>query len=108
MVFEGLGCGGPGAPASCKRHESERGAGRIIGPSPTGASAAGRSPAEKDKGRQGPGAFVRRIASAFTRSRRRPAFRALSLKKKGPRQIDRSEEHTSELQSLMRISYAVF
>src|SRR3546814_9455199 len=26
----------------------------------------------------------------------------------GPAQIDRSEEHTSELQSLMRISYAVF
>src|SRR3546814_10556157 len=25
-----------------------------------------------------------------------------------PRRIDRSEEHTSELQSLMRISYAVF
>src|SRR3546814_10536143 len=25
-----------------------------------------------------------------------------------PRQVDRSEEHTSELQSLMRISYAVF
>src|SRR3546814_5249482 len=69
-------------------------------------------------------AFVRRIASAFTRSRRRPAFRALSLKKKGSGQIGspstrsitapcagtvkRSEEHTSELQSLMRISYAVF
>src|SRR3546814_10752036 len=26
----------------------------------------------------------------------------------GPRLIERSEEHTSELQSLMRISYAVF
>src|SRR3546814_9266496 len=26
----------------------------------------------------------------------------------GPRRLDRSEEHTSELQSLMRISYAVF
>src|SRR3546814_9897152 len=26
----------------------------------------------------------------------------------GPRHPDRSEEHTSELQSLMRISYAVF
>src|SRR3546814_2033595 len=26
----------------------------------------------------------------------------------GPRGLDRSEEHTSELQSLMRISYAVF
>src|SRR3546814_2978038 len=26
----------------------------------------------------------------------------------GPTRVDRSEEHTSELQSLMRISYAVF
>src|SRR3546814_4230284 len=26
----------------------------------------------------------------------------------GPREVERSEEHTSELQSLMRISYAVF
>src|SRR3546814_5705903 len=26
----------------------------------------------------------------------------------GPAQVERSEEHTSELQSLMRISYAVF
>src|SRR3546814_7471278 len=26
----------------------------------------------------------------------------------GPAEVDRSEEHTSELQSLMRISYAVF
>src|SRR3546814_7829128 len=26
----------------------------------------------------------------------------------GPAELDRSEEHTSELQSLMRISYAVF
>src|SRR3546814_10506726 len=30
------------------------------------------------------------------------------LKKAGCRNIRRSEEHTSELQSLMRISYAVF
>src|SRR3546814_6789992 len=40
----------------------------------------------------------------------------IHLRRRGPRQpvahavarIDRSEEHTSELQSLMRISYAVF
>src|SRR3546814_3834696 len=30
------------------------------------------------------------------------------LRPKGDRRADRSEEHTSELQSLMRISYAVF
>src|SRR3546814_12884364 len=35
---------------SRERHESERGAGRIIRPCPTGASAADRFPAEKDKG----------------------------------------------------------
>src|SRR3546814_9579049 len=28
--------------------------------------------------------------------------------RRGDRHVDRSEEHTSELQSLMRISYAVF
>src|SRR3546814_2056234 len=41
---------------------------------------------------------------------RRPEFRAYALRCLGclwPLQ-DRSEEHTSELQSLMRISYAVF
>src|SRR3546814_10544220 len=32
----------------------------------------------------------------------------LARKKELQRAIDRSEEHTSELQSLMRISYAVF
>src|SRR3546814_2397722 len=35
-----------------------------------------------------------------------PAFNALLLE--AARMNDRSEEHTSELQSLMRISYAVF
>src|SRR3546814_10916739 len=30
------------------------------------------------------------------------------LKREPPRDVGRSEEHTSELQSLMRISYAVF
>src|SRR3546814_1062955 len=30
------------------------------------------------------------------------------LERKGGREVMRSEEHTSELQSLMRISYAVF
>src|SRR3546814_6375796 len=35
-----------------------------------------------------------------------PAARTVG--KNGPHALDRSEEHTSELQSLMRISYAVF
>src|SRR3546814_3089341 len=34
--------------------------------------------------------------------------RILGLREGGRRHHDRSEEHTSELQSLMRISYAVF
>src|SRR3546814_8062508 len=32
----------------------------------------------------------------------------LQQQRRAPKQLDRSEEHTSELQSLMRISYAVF
>src|SRR3546814_10761282 len=38
-----------------------------------------------------------------TRAHRKPAFDAFQ-----PSRVTRSEEHTSELQSLMRISYAVF
>src|SRR3546814_6133082 len=46
----------------------------------------------------------------------RPALRGCEIVAPGmvylvglhPRSLDRSEEHTSELQSLMRISYAVF
>src|SRR3546814_4229880 len=35
-------------------------------------------------------------------------FKDFTPCRSGPRTRDRSEEHTSELQSLMRISYAVF
>src|SRR3546814_3030125 len=35
-------------------------------------------------------------------------FAARLLRESGARSVQRSEEHTSELQSLMRISYAVF
>src|SRR3546814_2986052 len=44
---------------------------------------------------------VRRIAQAAARAQ-------FALSAPGPHPADRSEEHTSELQSLMRISYAVF
>src|SRR3546814_4193831 len=37
-----------------------------------------------------------------------PALREILLVESGRDQDERSEEHTSELQSLMRISYAVF
>src|SRR3546814_10767863 len=39
---------------------------------------------------------------------RRPACQHNGLRRDGFRMPQRSEEHTSELQSLMRISYAVF
>src|SRR3546814_6713735 len=40
--------------------------------------------------------------------RTHPSGRACPKPSAGPRSLARSEEHTSELQSLMRISYAVF
>src|SRR3546814_2787195 len=43
------------------------------------------------------GAAQKRVVASLKRDRRRQAWRVI-----------RSEEHTSELQSLMRISYAVF
>src|SRR3546814_2599343 len=43
------------------------------------------------------------VASSFTAARRRELVDELA-----PLRENRSEEHTSELQSLMRISYAVF
>src|SRR3546814_9302123 len=45
------------------------------------------------------------VESAVVASGKRPWARLKELELLGP---DRSEEHTSELQSLMRISYAVF
>src|SRR3546814_7289337 len=56
-----------------------------------------RQPAPHRPGRPRPGAGRRHR----TADRQRPAARA-------ERAAGRSEEHTSELQSLMRISYAVF
>src|SRR3546814_8702156 len=61
----------------------------------------GRLPAVLIAGRH------RRGGVAVIRDRRRGRLR-LCLARKGSQQRKRSEEHTSELQSLMRISYAVF
>src|SRR3546814_10115664 len=47
-------------------------------------------------------------ADCFERPSVTRPFDALIQSQSGGRQIRRSEEHTSELQSLMRISYAVF
>src|SRR3546814_3178081 len=57
--------------------------------------------------------FTTFFRSGLRRSRARPACQRLSAKKPskiipGTGRGTRSEEHTSELQSLMRISYAVF
>src|SRR3546814_1782009 len=49
--------------------------------------------------------FTRRIWRSATIYRRHPRISAAML---APPRRPRSEEHTSELQSLMRISYAVF
>src|SRR3546814_1618402 len=54
---------------------------------------------------RGPEAFVR-SGSAFGLQQYRHECRAIDCRP--PLPPDRSEEHTSELQSLMRISYAVF
>src|SRR3546814_2340022 len=55
-----------------------------------------------------PGLFegaVTGMADGYGRMAEKPAATLLHL---GPGLANRSEEHTSELQSLMRISYAVF
>src|SRR3546814_2058592 len=49
-----------------------------------------------------------RTAEGTGRRRRQPRMAGLSLQPGVDRAVLRSEEHTSELQSLMRISYAVF
>src|SRR3546814_10339233 len=67
-------------------------------------SAAPAARAARDRRSIRPGAPARRVVAnagpvrTVHRGHRRP----------GPNQSGRSEEHTSELQSLMRISYAVF
>src|SRR3546814_9479234 len=64
-----------------------------------------RSPAESRRGR----ALPRKTPSTPVRSLPLPPCAARrSPSDRSPRPDHRSEEHTSELQSLMRISYAVF
>src|SRR3546814_3376629 len=62
-------------------------------------------------GRAGPGRPQGHAGAAAPRARRRAGVGRLAGPPAGPeprRRRARSEEHTSELQSLMRISYAVF
>src|SRR3546814_7854614 len=66
------------------------------------------------EGERGPAqpyaATGRRRQPAYVRSRPRSAATTMTTfaRSKVPSTMPRSEEHTSELQSLMRISYAVF
>src|SRR3546814_3761667 len=61
------------------------------------------------RGRQrGRGGYARGRADAAQRGRRRRSADAPDFRYSRRRRHLRSEEHTSELQSLMRISYAVF
>src|SRR3546814_10411424 len=53
-----------------------------------------------------PGSCRRQAATCGAGSIYRPRHR--NGRRGNPAELDRSEEHTSELQSLMRISYAVF
>src|SRR3546814_2684312 len=67
-------------------------------------------------GRPGPETFVQNLAPCFGSAGRCPLLRQLGWVPIGcgsssellASSLRRSEEHTSELQSLMRISYAVF
>src|SRR3546814_5056555 len=102
------------------------GAGRLVpqrlDQAPGGAAVGGaEQPAGDGAGPQHAGLVM---AAGLDRPDERGAGRCLSLRRGGisrrgslfpggaavarPVQLDRSEEHTSELQSLMRISYAVF
>src|SRR3546814_1052266 len=55
-----------------------------------------------------PRATAERCGSRFTGRRRATSRRSGPTRPARPETPERSEEHTSELQSLMRISYAVF
>src|SRR3546814_1863436 len=59
----------------------------------------GKDQAVRDRPRQSPGRH-RRVAA--------PRHNPIHIGPSSSCPLDRSEEHTSELQSLMRISYAVF
>src|SRR3546814_3094099 len=78
-----------------------------VNPNPGRQSPAPRPHVDRILG-AGPFSFLQNLARCQTAG---PVFAQLLVAVLGPRherQLVRSEEHTSELQSLMRISYAVF
>src|SRR3546814_3179913 len=62
----------------------------------------------RHKRRRGPSRHLRPPPPPRAAGSRRPAFQRLRFRAGTDDRRHRSEEHTSELQSLMRISYAVF
>src|SRR3546814_9066883 len=74
-----------------------------VNPNPGRQSPAPRPHVDRILG-AGPFSFLQNLARCQTAG---PVFAQLLVAVLGPRH-ERSEEHTSELQSLMRISYAVF
>src|SRR3546814_5475860 len=91
----------PGPPRIAAHHQKARGVGRDIGAAILGIGEV--YPPHR--------AFmVARFESRFGQQARLPDRRLVDHRRDiaGEALVDRSEEHTSELQSLMRISYAVF
>src|SRR3546814_1637903 len=60
-----------------------------------------------DEGQKGAAGCFRRYLDSIPDAERLP-LRQIEQGRAGIDRVERSEEHTSELQSLMRISYAVF
>src|SRR3546814_10362794 len=67
-----------------------------------------RAAARRDSDRRHPGSAPAPTGSASAPRRSAPVPRSTAPRRAMRRRRRRSEEHTSELQSLMRISYAVF
>src|SRR3546814_10585427 len=66
------------------------------------------SPTEVEDAAVASGLIYEAVAFGVPDARLGAAIILIVRGKSGPEDADRSEEHTSELQSLMRISYAVF
>src|SRR3546814_4304304 len=86
-------------------HRQSRAAGYVAGAAPT---VPGRLVAERDGGRMRALEQTGREVGRGNASLAKGLAPRLATKQGHDRSLDRSEEHTSELQSLMRTSYAVF
>src|SRR3546814_6574658 len=93
-------------PSTALHGKSTNGPGRKPSPSPPIPSSRVRMHAQPDI--RSAGDLVYSRASAARPSSQKLVETHLGLVRKIAWHVNRSEEHTSELQSLMRISYAVF